>query len=116
LTPIALPSAIHLVNQVARELLDAHIPERDIAWIIKTALIVEALKRARGNTSRAARILGMERNSLNYQIGELHLEPIIADVKIAVEKQLTLFNRRKPSTPAHSQSTEFSTVGNARRA
>ena len=116
MTPIALPSAVNLVTDVARELLDAHVSERDVTWIMKTALIVEALKRARGNTSRAARILGMERNSLNYQIGELHLEPLIADVKIAAEKQLTLFSRRKPSTPEHTRPTKFSSGGERRRA
>lgn len=116
MTPLALPSAIGIVADTARELLDQHISEHDITWIMKTAVIVEALKRARGNKSRAARMLGIHRNLLNYQIGELHLEPMIKDVQIIVDRQLELFSRRKKLTPAHNDSHRFSTGAQLLRA
>lgn len=122
MSPTALTSAIELITNPVRELLSTRLPLdhgiefEDFLWIISTALIAEALRSARGNKSRAAKMLGMERNSLNSQIGELHLEPVIEGVKIAVDQQLNLFSRRKPSTPAHRECTELSRISQTRGA
>lgn len=107
MTPISLYSAVDLVSGTARQLLDQHITERDITWIVKTAVIVEALKRSRGNKSRAAKMLGINRSSLKQQIREHHLESVIEGVEIFVDTQLELFARKKPSTAAQSNSSAF---------
>lgn len=122
MSPAALTSAIELVTGPAHDVLAAGLPEHGfefngLVWILSTALMVEALKAARGNKSRAAKMLGMKRNFLNHQISERHLEPVIAKaleaVKIAEHMQPTLFPEKKPSTSAHPFVLKFSglTIG-----
>lgn len=106
MSPAALASVIELVSGPAHEVLAAGLPEHGfefngVIWVLSTALMVEALKAARGNKARAAKMLGMKRNSLNHQISVRHLEPVIEKaleaVKIADYIQPTLFPERKPS-------------------
>jgi hypothetical protein len=97
MSPTTLPSAFERVPQLARDLLDAHVSQPDAVWIVTTALIVEALKRAQGNKSRAAKMLGMNRNCLKQQIRERYLESVIEDVKILVDAQLPLFDQKRPA-------------------
>ena len=53
-------------------------PERGPYWSIlervETAVLVEALERAGGNQLRAARLLGINRNTLRKKLGELGIE------------------------------------------
>jgi hypothetical protein len=98
--------SVDFVAETARELLDADVCEEDAIWIVKTALLVEALKRARGNRTRAAKLLGIHRNSLLRQIGELNLDLIEAE-EIVMDRQLVLFGQKKTSTGVHKISTGF---------
>jgi hypothetical protein len=121
MSPAALSSAIELVTGPAHDVLAAHLSEHGfefdgIVWVLSTALMVEALKAARGNKARAAKMLGMKRNFLNHQISERHLEPVIekalAAVKFAEHIQPTLFPERKPSTSAHPFVLKFCRAAN----
>ncbi len=103
MTPSALVSAVGLVTEPVREVLGAGLAEHGfefdgILWVLSTALIVEALKTARGNKSRAARMLGMERCLLNYQIKARRLEQVVdralEAVKVAEQLQPGLFSPR----------------------
>lgn len=98
MTPLALPSAIDLVAHTAAELIDAHIPQGEAAYLIKTALIVEALKRSGGNKCRAARMLGVHRNTFSRQLDEVGgLDPFIQDMKKVAARQFDLFGKKRPS-------------------
>jgi hypothetical protein len=117
MSPAALISTLELVTEPARNVLIAGLPEHGfefegILWIFSTALIVEALKSARGNKSRAAKMLGMKRNLLNYKIGEFQLEPVVEkalqDVKIAEQLQPNLFSKVRHSHSPHSFILSFS--------
>jgi len=51
---------------------------------------MEALKRANGNKSQAARLLGLSRNALRYRLGKLGVVPagIYREVYLAPEMSL----------------------------
>ena len=96
MTPLALPSAMNLATEAAKELLDHHISQGDATWIMKVALLVEAIKRAGGNQCRAARILGMHRNTFRRQIEEVGgLEPFIQGERNIAERQFVLFGKKR---------------------
>ncbi len=97
MSPLALPSALEIVASAAKELLDHRLSEHNIVWIVKTAVIVEALKRARGNKSRAARMLGIHRNLLSYQIQEFALNGFVGEERRVADLQLALFNQKRPA-------------------
>lgn len=47
---------------------------------VERALIVQALRRTRGNVSRAARLIGMQRSSLRYRIDRFGLESLVQEI------------------------------------
>ena len=54
---------------------DGFLPEGMSLEQYEQALIREALKRANGNKSQAARLLGLTRNALRYRLAQMGLEP-----------------------------------------
>jgi transcriptional regulator with GAF, ATPase, and Fis domain len=95
MTSLALPSAITVVAQTAAELLDLHISEQDAVWIMTTALVVEALRRTKGNKCRAARLLGMHRNTINRHTRKRSLDSLVEDLRKFVElHQMDLFRNK----------------------
>jgi hypothetical protein len=101
MTARALLSTLASAEAAARELLDARVSLHDAAWIVKTALIAEALRRTHGNKCRAARMLGIHRNLLDYQIRELALVPLVDQVRQSAAAQLELFLKKPAgSVPA----------------
>jgi DNA-binding NtrC family response regulator len=48
---------------------------------LEKELVVQALTRARGNRTRAARLLGMNRDQIRYRIEKFKLEDLIPDAE-----------------------------------
>ncbi|MFM9995100.1 MAG: sigma-54-dependent transcriptional regulator [Phycisphaerales bacterium] len=47
---------------------------------VERELIVQALRATRGNVSRAAKLIGMQRSSLRYRIDRFGLEPVVQEM------------------------------------
>ncbi|PYQ55207.1 MAG: DNA-binding response regulator [Acidobacteria bacterium] len=74
--PTDLPGAVRAGIAVRRGLMDLDIPESgiDIEELERT-LIVKALQRSGGNVSRAARLLGLSRRTLQYRLEKIQGAP-----------------------------------------
>ena len=74
--PADLPSAVRAGIAVRRGLMDLDIPESgiDIEELERT-LIVKALQKSGGNVSRAARLLGLSRRTLQYRLEKIQGAP-----------------------------------------
>jgi len=84
-----------LAREFAQAALDAEVREDDYLWIARTALLVQAIKKAGGNQSKAARILGIHRNLLARRLKRFKLEAVVREVKRLQE--LPLFPAKKRS-------------------
>jgi two-component system, NtrC family, response regulator AtoC len=47
---------------------------------VERELIIQALRRTRGNVSKAAKLIGMQRSSFRYRIERLSLEPYVQEI------------------------------------
>jgi DNA-binding NtrC family response regulator len=74
--PADLPGAVRAGIAVRRGLMDLDIPESgiDIEELERT-LIVKALQKSGGNVSRAARLLGLSRRTLQYRLEKIQGAP-----------------------------------------
>ena len=81
-----------LAREFAQAALDAKVGEDDYLWIARTALLVEAIKKAGGNKSKAAHLLGIHRNLLARRLERFKLEAVVAEVKR--NQDLPLFPRK----------------------
>src|ERR1700757_1182077 len=92
----------HLARELAQAALDARVTETDCLWIVQAALVVEAVKKTRGNKCKAARLLDIHRNSFDRWVKDFKLEHIVKAVKEVSGKQIEMFPRKKSSTGVHS--------------
>jgi transcriptional regulator of acetoin/glycerol metabolism len=70
--PADLPAAVRSGLSVRRGLFDLDIPESGIdIEDLERALIVKALQKSGGNVSRAARLLGLSRRTLQYRLEKM---------------------------------------------
>jgi DNA-binding NtrC family response regulator len=63
------------LEQIAQGMLADGLSLRNIRNAVSTVVIRQALERANGNHCKAARRLGIHRNTLTREIHRLHLEP-----------------------------------------
>ena len=72
IVPADLPAAVRSRLRVPRGPLDVDLPEAGIDLrALERSLIARALERTSGNVSRAARLLGLSRRTLQYRIAKL---------------------------------------------
>ena len=93
---MTIPQLSALAREFAQAAVQARMPKRreQCLWIIETALIVEVIRQAGGNKSRAAGLLGINRNNFDYQVKKLHLESLVRAEKLA-RTQIELFPPKK---------------------
>jgi DNA-binding NtrC family response regulator len=73
--PIDLPAAMRSRALGGRRAFGLEIPDDGIDLDdLERALIEKALKKAEGNVTRAARLLGLTRRTLQYRIEKIHEE------------------------------------------
>ncbi len=103
-----LPAISGLVKQLAEECVAAEICEKDLQWMMRCAMILRALKRSRGNRVRAARLLGIHRNLLDFWLQEYSLEPVAVQEKLNADLQMEInFAKRRSPSSVHGGSTAF---------
>jgi DNA-binding NtrC family response regulator len=74
--PGDLPAAVRAGLSVRRGLLDVDIPDSGIDLeAVERALIVKAMRKSAGNVSRAARLLGLSRRTLQYRLEKIQGAP-----------------------------------------
>jgi len=74
--PADLPAAVRSGLSARRGLFDLDIPESGIdIEALERALIVKALQKSAGNVSRAARLLGLSRRTLQYRMEKMQDAP-----------------------------------------
>ena len=74
--PGDLPAPVRAGVSVRRGLLDLEIPESGIDLEeLERSLIVKALRKSGGNVSRAARLLGLSRRTLQYRLEKMQGAP-----------------------------------------
>jgi transcriptional regulator with PAS, ATPase and Fis domain len=74
--PADLPAAVRAGLSARRGLFDLDIPESGIdIEELERALIVKALQKSGGNVSRAARLLGLSRRTLQYRLEKMQGAP-----------------------------------------
>ena len=71
--PADLPAAVRSGLSARRGVMDLDIPESGIdIEELERSLIVKALQKSSGNVSRAARLLGLSRRTLQYRLENYH--------------------------------------------
>ena len=76
IVPADLPASVRAGFSTRRGLLDVDIPESGIDLdALERSLILKALDKAAGNVSRAARLLGVSRRTLQYRIEKMQGAP-----------------------------------------
>src|SRR5262249_28432149 len=73
-------------------------------------LVAVALQRHHGNKCRAARELGIHRNTMGRQIEELQLQPLVDQLRKTPTPQLKLFTSPVRKSPARAMLAQASTV------
>ena len=68
------PESTPELSAVLKQLLRTNGSDRDLAEFLEKHLVTLAMKEADGNVSRAARLLGIHRNSLQRRLEKYHLE------------------------------------------
>jgi len=74
LTSEGRPETTHELDTILQQLLRANGSDQDLAEVLEKQLVTLALKESAGNMSKAARLLGIHRNSLQRRIEKYNLE------------------------------------------
>jgi len=95
-------SIAEVMSEAMELLLDFNASGEESVRTLRMYLLAGVLKRYAGNQCRAARRLGIHRNTIRRQIEEFHLKPLVAELVKKHDPQLGLFKGRLGKPPARA--------------
>lgn len=98
-----VPAISEVVKTLAGQFMKAEIEEPEAQYMLRSALVLAALKKAQGHRRRAARYLGIPLAKFQTWLHELALEETASELRRACASQLALQlvrPRRSRESPA----------------
>lgn len=83
--------ASKLAREMARLLLNSKATMQDCVWIAQAAILIDAIHQSGGNNQKAARLLGISRGELAFQLRQFSVGEVVEEVRKLSAAQLELF-------------------------